>query len=116
MGNHSIDKGRRHATRLILASATVVPLAALVQSRAARAQDLPHVTADDPTAQALKYVDDAATAERPDKMGVAGAEQTCANCQFIQGADGEAWRPCLLFPGKAVSASGWCTSWTLKAG
>ena len=32
-----------------------------------------------------------------------------------QAAEGE-WRPCSLFPGKAVNANGWCASWTLKAG
>ena len=41
--------------------------------------------------------------------------QTCANCQFIQGEDGKAWRPCQLIPGKAVAAAGWCSAWAPKA-
>lgn len=105
---------RRRATGILLASSTLLPLAGLLRSSAAQAQDLPHVAADDPTAVALKYVEDATKAERPEKMGVAGAEQTCANCQFVQGADGD-WRPCALFPGKSVAAKGWCLSWTKKA-
>lgn len=113
MKSNPVDTGRRRATGLILASAAL-PVAGLLRPAIARAAELPHVTPDDPTAKALKYVDDASEADRPDKMGVAGDEQLCANCQFIQGADGEEWRPCMLFPGKAVNANGWCTSWTPK--
>lgn len=70
----------------------------------AQAQDLPHLAEDDPTAQSLKYVE---------KSSVDG--QTCANCALIQGADGDAWRPCQIFPGKLVDAEGWCSVWAAKA-
>jgi hypothetical protein len=106
---------RRRATGLLVASTTLLPLAGLLRSAAVHAQDLPPVAADDPTAVALKYVEDATKAERTDKMGVPGAEQTCANCQFVQGKDGDARRPCALFPGKSVAANGWCLSWAKKA-
>ena len=100
---------------MLLTTTTLMPLAALLRSGAAHAQDLPALAADDPTAVALKYVEDATKAERADKMGVAGKDQTCANCQFVQGKDGDARRPCALFPGKSVNAHGWCFSWTKKA-
>ena len=34
---------------------------------------------------------------------------------LIQGNDGDAWRPCQIFPGKAVAAAGWCSVWAPKA-
>ena len=70
----------------------------------ARADDLPQLTEDDPQAQSLKYVNASA---------IDG--QNCANCALVQGADGEAWRPCQLFPGKSVNADGWCSVWAPKA-
>lgn len=70
----------------------------------ARAEDLPHLSEDDPTAQSLKYVNKSTT-----------DGQTCANCALIQGADGDAWRPCQIFPGKLVAADGWCSVWAPKA-
>ena len=55
------------------------------------------VPLDDPTAKALKYVEDASQASgRIDKMGVAGADQLCSNCYFYTVPDDE-WGPCILF-------------------
>ncbi len=70
----------------------------------ARADDVPHLSEDDPTAQGLKYVNKSTT-----------DGQTCANCALVQGADGDEWRPCQIFPGKAVNAAGWCSVWAPKA-
>jgi high potential iron-sulfur protein len=69
----------------------------------ARAEGLPHLTEDDPTAQSLKYVH-ASTTEG----------QVCANCALIQGTEGDPWRPCQIFPGKLVNADGWCSVWAAK--
>ncbi len=111
-----LNKSRRDAVKLMLAGLAAVPVLNLVGMTSAQAADLPHVDeANDPTAKALKYVSDATKATRVDKAGTPAANQHCANCQFIQAAEGE-WRPCSLFPGKAVNANGWCASWTLKAG
>ena len=82
--------------------------------REARAQELPKLAEDDPLAMAMKYVHDATTvdpASRPQPAEV----QNCANCALIQGNDGDEWRPCQIFPGKAVAAAGWCTVWAPKA-
>ena len=86
------------------------PAGSLLMTNPALAQDLPHVAADDPQGMALQYVADATTSKAPNyKPG-----QDCANCNFIQGNDGDAYRPCQLFPGKAVAAKGWCISWVAK--
>ena len=81
--------------------------------REARAADLPHLSADDPMGQAMKYTEDASTVDPASRTNPA-ADQTCANCALLQGADGEAWRPCQIFPGKAVAAAGWCSVWAPK--
>ena len=76
-------------------------------ARIARADDLPHLPTTDPTAQALKYTEDASTAGPPHQEG-----QACANCNFFAGGTGYA--ACQLFPGKAVNAKGWCVSHSTK--
>ena len=78
------------------------------------AQDLPQLETDDAMANAMKYTHDASTVDPASRANPA-ADQTCANCALIQGNDGDAWRPCQIFPGKAVSAKGWCSVWALKA-
>ena len=77
--------------------------------RLALADDLPHLTTDDPTAKALNYTEDASKAGPPHQAG-----QTCANCNFFQGGTA-AYGPCQLFPGKAVNIKGWCSGYAKKA-
>lgn len=78
--------------------------------RFARAADMPHLTDADPTAKALDYVDDASKSTNPKHK----AGDRCSNCQFYSGGP-TGYGPCALFPGKAVSAKGWCVSHTTKA-
>ena len=102
---------RRRFIQLSAAAAAGV----LVQpARKARAEDLPQLTEDDPMALAMKYTHDASTVDAAARANPA-PDQTCANCALIQGADGETWRPCQIFPGKAVNAAGWCSVWAPKA-
>lgn len=108
------DPQRRRALVTALATVAAVPLANGLLVRHARASDLPHLSEDDPTASALKYHHNAADAPRSKKSGVAAEDQYCHNCKFIQ-ADSGQWRGCQIFPGKAVNAEGWCTSWMPKA-
>jgi hypothetical protein len=102
------DVSRRRLLKAITLGVPLIPAVGM-QWRVASAAELPLVTADDPTAKALKYVSDASKA--PD----AKPGSTCATCQLYQGTAGSAQGGCLLFPGKAVKASGWCSSWTAKA-
>lgn len=117
MSDKPMNKSRRDAMKVMLGGLAAVPVMNLVGLAAAQAA-LPHVDpATDPTAMALKYVNDATTADRAAaaRPGAAADQQFCSNCQFVLAAEGE-WRPCSLFPGKAVNENGWCSSWTLKAG
>ena len=104
---HVIDESRRRLLESVTLGVALMPIAAL-PLRIALAADLPLVTADDPTAKALKYVNDASES----KDAKPGSK--CANCSKYQGAAGSAQGGCLLFPGKAVKATGWCSTWTAK--
>jgi hypothetical protein len=81
--------------------------------RESHAQDVPQLSEDDPMAKAMKYTHDASTVD-PSTRNNPAADQNCANCALIQGEEG-AWRPCQIFPGKAVNANGWCSVWAPKA-
>ena len=65
----------------------------------------------DPAAVALGYVENAAQVDLK-KYPAFVKGSTCENCLQLQGSAGDNYRPCGLFPGKLVSVSGWCTSWT----
>lgn len=86
----------------------------LQPSREAMAQDMPKLSPEDPTAVAMKYVHDASTVDASTRPNPA-AEQNCSNCALLQGAEGDEWRPCPIFPGKLVNANGWCSVWAPKA-
>jgi High potential iron-sulfur protein len=103
---HSIDESRRRLLKQVALGTVLIPMAGA--SLKALAADMPLVTADDPTAKALKYVSDAS------QSSDAKPGSNCANCSLFQGAAGSAQGGCLLFPGKAVKSSGWCTSWTAR--
>ena len=100
---------RRNFIRGAVAGAALIPLVNL-QMRSAHAAE--RVSLDDPTAKALGYVEDATTATRKDKAGVAGSEQQCANCALFMG-EGE-YAPCTLFQGREVASAGWCSAWVPK--
>lgn len=103
MSPDAVDRGRRRFVTAVLAGTCAAPFA----SRVARAQDLPHLSLDDPQAEGLGYVHDAAEA----KDNAAYQEgANCANCLQWTGGDAE-WGGCKIFPGKAVNREGWCTAW-----
>jgi hypothetical protein len=77
------------------------------------AQDMPHLDVGDPVAGSMKYTEDAGSVD-PGTRANPAEDQTCANCALVQGADGDAWRPCQIFPGKLVNAKGWCSVWAPK--
>lgn len=92
----------------VAASTALIPLVNLPTI----AQAAEKVPADDPTAKALKYVEDATQAERADKMGVAGADQLCTNCRFyVESAGPDGWGSCALFQNRLVAGPGWCAGW-----
>jgi hypothetical protein len=110
----TVDVMRRRA---LLSTAAIVAVAPMIKFMLVARADttLPHLSDDDPSAKALKYHQDATKAPRVDKQGVPASQQFCRNCNFVKSDSGE-WRPCQIFPGKAVNQSGWCSSWSKKAG
>jgi hypothetical protein len=87
---------------------------ALGPNREAQAADLPHLSAEDPTAKALGYNEDAKTVDKK-KFATFAAGQMCSNCMQFQGKAGDAYSGCNIFAGKAVNANGWCQVWVKKA-
>jgi hypothetical protein len=76
------------------------------------AADTAPLSESDPTAQALGYKNDGSQVDAA-KFPKHTTQQQCANCNFFQG--GGASGPCQLFPGKSVSAKGWCSAYAAKA-
>lgn len=102
---------RRHFLRTV---AVAVPAGAVLVD-VVGAEELPRLDPKDPAAAALLYVEDTTKVDAADPRAARHtAEQHCANCVQIQGKDGEAWRPCGIFPGKLVAANGWCSVWAAK--
>ncbi|MFI4970742.1 MAG: high-potential iron-sulfur protein [Lysobacterales bacterium] len=101
------NQGRRRFLKLAMVGAAAAPIAVAMLPRLGRADDLPHLDPNDPTAKALGYTEDAtkATANAAYKKGA-----VCFNCQFFQGHEEMAYAPCTLFPGKVVNSKGWCAS------
>ena len=67
----------------------------------------------DPAAAALGYVENVThldTKKYPEFV----PGSSCENCLQLQGAAGNNYRPCGLFPGKLVSVSGWCKGWAAE--
>jgi hypothetical protein len=100
-------ESRRQFLKMTVAMSATAALASI--AGLVRAADMLHLTDSDPTAKALGYVEDASTTRNP----LYKAGSTCANCQFYTGA-ADGYGPCQLFPGKAVNAKGWCSSYTRK--
>jgi len=103
---------RRNALKKL---ALMAGVAGIVEGgRQARAAELPHLKADDPTAVALAYHSDA-TQMDPKQFPTYRPSQSCSNCLQLQGTAGQPWRPCNLFPGMLVNSHGWCRVWVLKS-
>ena len=109
------DKNLSRRT-FIQSIAVALPAGAAVLHDQARAEDLPKLDPEDPTAKALVYVHDAADVDTSNPLAARFEPgQDCSNCAQIQGDDESAeWRPCGIFPGKLVASAGWCSVWVAK--
>jgi len=85
--------------------------AAALPFRPSRAAEPQRLDLKDPAAIALGYVESADLVDAK-KYPAYVKGSTCENCLLLQGSSGSSYRPCTLFPGKVVSASGWCSGWT----
>ncbi len=110
--SNSMSPSRRDALKQLLLVCGAA--GALQLNRSAQAAELPHLVPSDPTAQALKYHEDAKTVDAK-LFPTYQPGQMCSNCLQLQGNPAEAWRPCNIFAGKLVNANGWCTVWVKKA-
>lgn len=97
--------------RSLLKNFSLAVGAAALTSGRARAADAPRLDVKDPAAIALGYVENAARVDVKKYPDYAPGSN-CENCLQLQGTAGNNYRPCGLFPGKLVSVSGWCKSWT----
>jgi High potential iron-sulfur protein len=107
---HNASAADRRRFLSLCAGAIAVAFA----TKNADADELPHLSATDPTANALGYVEDAANvdaAKYPQHKPV----QSCANCQQFTGQAVSGYGPCVIFAGKAVNERGWCAAYVPKA-
>jgi hypothetical protein len=86
-------------------------LTAALPWRDSRGAEPNRLDVKDPAAAALGYVENAAQVDGKKYPGYVQGSN-CENCLQLQGTAGNNYRPCSLFPGKLVSVSGWCKSWT----
>jgi hypothetical protein len=114
MHNKEIPLSKIARRKFLQLSAVAAAGLIVKPGREAHASDLPQLSEDDPMAQAMKYTHDASSVD-PATRNNPAPEQNCANCALAQGAEGDAWLPCQIFPGKAVNANGWCSVWAPKA-
>jgi hypothetical protein len=101
---------RRDVMRTLGAAAGVFALLRWSRPVAAEAARL---DVKDPAAAALGYVENASQVDAK-KFPEYVQGSNCENCLQLQGTSGNNYRPCTLFPGKLVSVSGWCKSWTAE--
>ena len=100
---------RRSLLKNLVAAAAAAAVFPAARSRSA---EIPHLDVKDSAAVALGYVENASQVDAK-KYPAFVKGSRCDNCLLLQGASG-AYRPCSLFPGKLVSASGWCSSWSAE--
>lgn len=101
---------RREALATALAGIAALPALARAEDQASTPA---RIDEKEKNAVALGYLHDATKVDA-DKNPLYKAGQTCLTCLQIQGKDGEAWRPCGIFPGKLVNTKGWCKVWVKK--
>ncbi|SIT66158.1 High potential iron-sulfur protein [Ectothiorhodosinus mongolicus] len=98
------DVSRRKFLKAGAAGLVAVPVAGLGWTTTAAAGGHgDRLDESDPAAQALQYV-----------HNTANPAQNCANCLLYNDPSQTEWGPCAVFPGKLVSANGWCTAWVAR--
>jgi High potential iron-sulfur protein len=105
---------RRTLLKSALVGLAALPAAGLVRDAAAQGS-APHLDEKDSLAVSMGYVHDYKKLD-PNKVPQFKPGSKCSNCVQLTGKEGDAWRPCNLFPGKLVAAEGWCKVWVLKPG
>ena len=78
-----------------------------------RAAELPHLTAANASAATLGYTEDTAMVDAQ-RFPTHKSGQRCADCKYFQANADTHYAPCLLYPGNAVNANGWCAGYVAK--
>ena len=107
MSNRDCSGSRRRFLETVVVSLAALPLGTLAPSRRILAEELPKLDEQAAEARAVGYVHDASNAD--DEQFEEG--QICGNCMLFSNED-EGWGRCSVFPGKRVSARGWCSIWS----
>jgi hypothetical protein len=108
--SRSIPPGAAVTRRSLMKKlAMAAAVTAALPTRRSSAAEPPHLDLKDPAAVAVGYVEDARQVD-PKKYPAYTKGSTCENC-FSTGSH---YRPCSLFPGKAVAIGGWCSGWTAE--
>ena len=77
--------------------------------------DMSPLAENDPLAQALGYVHEAANVDKI-KYPRYEAGQMCSNCAQFLGGDDQELGGCSIFPGRLVERTGWCSVYVPKPG
>lgn len=97
----------------VKASTGIIATIPLLSVNTSSAQELPALTEDDATASALGYKVDASTVDASAYPNYTDT-QLCSNCSLYLGKEGDLEGPCGIFPGKSVTAAGWCSVYAPK--
>lgn len=108
-----VDSTRRRLLAILLGSALTHRSGVRLGAQTPPGGALPHLDEKDKMAVSFGYVADATKVDKA-KNPRYKPDQTCANCAQLQGKAGDTWRPCKIFPGKAVNVAGWCKVWLKK--
>lgn len=97
-------------------SASALALGLVTRRASAAGESLPHLSDKDPMAKALHYTANAASVNKANNPSFKIGDR-CAKCRFFQGKADEAsgYAGCQLYPGYAVNAKGWCSSYNARA-
>jgi High potential iron-sulfur protein len=111
--SRSIPLGVVTRRTLVKSLGVAAAVTAVLPLRRSRAAEAPHLDVKDPAAMAVSYLENASQVD-PKKYPAYVKGTSCENCLLLQGTTGPDYRPCTLFPGKAVSVRGWCSGWTAE--
>ncbi len=111
MKQTNIDLERRSILKKSLFGLTAVAAGTIIAT-SAYAEELPELTEDDPMAIGLGYKKDTATVDAATQPKHT-ADQQCDTCALYTSKSDTAGA-CAIFPGKQVSASGWCSAYAKK--
>lgn len=120
MKNSSLDR-RQFLTTVLAAGAALPVLGSIASSLTACTKgggEAPPagetaLTESDAVATALGYSADASKVDVVKFPKKATGEQACSGCAQYTSVNG-GWGRCNIFPGKVVTAKGWCNSWVAK--